>query len=68
MMLSFAGFMMPMLLNSLLTPLIGAETTQWAFIASGIAFVLASPWWIRNVYRRFMKRRYANMEGFRNSR
>ena len=68
MMLSFGGFMMPMLLNALLTPLIGTETTQWAFIASGIIFVLSSPYWVKDVYRRFMRRRYANMEGFRNSR
>ena len=37
-------------------------------LAIGIAFTLAHPLWLRNVYKRFMKRRYVNMEGFRASR
>lgn len=66
--LSMAAFAAPMLLNGLLSPLFGVETTQWIFVGIGIAIMLASPLWIRNVYNRFMKRRYENMEGFRNSR
>ena len=34
----------------------------------GILFIATSRWWLRNVYHRFMKRRYKNMEGFHDSR
>lgn len=66
--ISSLAFFLPMMLNALLTPFLGAETTQWIFLVTGILVVLTSPFWIRNVYNRFMKRRYENMEGFRDSR
>ena len=34
----------------------------------GLGFILTSRIWLKNVYNRFMKRRYKNMEGFRDSR
>ena len=34
----------------------------------GIAFIVTNNFWIRNIYKRMMKRRYANLEGFRQSR
>ena len=34
----------------------------------GIAGIATHPYWLRNVYTRFMARRYENMEGFRASR
>lgn len=34
----------------------------------GLSFMLTHEMWIRNIYHRFMTRRYANMEGFRASR
>jgi len=37
-------------------------------LSIGLMFVVTSNWWIMNVYQRFMKRRYINMEGFRDSR
>ena len=45
------------------------ETAAYSILlAIGLGFTLTSPLWIRNVYKRFMKRRYENMEGFRDSR
>ena len=66
--LTMAAFFLPMLINAILSPLFGVEVTQWIFIGLGITLILASPYWIKNVYNRFMKRRYENMEGFRSSR
>lgn len=66
--LSMAAFTLPMLLNGVLSPLCGVKTTQWIFVTTGFLIVLTSPFWIKNVYKRFMKRRYENMEGFRSSR
>ena len=66
--LTMAAFFLPMLIYAILSPLFGVEVTQWIFIGLGITLILASPYWIKNVYNRFMKRRYENMEGFRSSR
>ena len=46
----------------------GPTVTAWILIAIGAGFILTSRFWLKNVYHRFMKRRYKNMEGFRDSR
>ena len=51
-----------------LQALVGQAAADWTLIALGLAFILASRLWLRNIYKRFMQRRYANMEGFRASR
>jgi hypothetical protein len=33
----------------------------------GLAGTLLHPVWLRNIYMRFMKRRYTNMMGFRDT-
>lgn len=66
--ISGATFGGPFLLNFILTSIFGPDTTAWILIAIGTGFILTSRLWLRNVYQRFMKRRYKNMEGFRDSR
>lgn len=34
----------------------------------GAAFIVTNNWWIKNIYTRFMKKRYQNMEAFRASK
>lgn len=63
-----ASFGVPLILNVVLKTLIGQETASWVLIIIGLSFILTSNLWIKNVYHRFMKRRYKNMEGFRDSR
>ncbi len=63
-----ASFGVPLILNVVLNALIGKEATSWTLIVIGASFILTSNLWIKNVYHRFMKRRYKNMEGFRDSR
>lgn len=63
-----AAFGIPLLLNFLLMEIWGATITAWILIAIGAGFILTSRFWLKNVYHRFMKRRYKNMEGFRDSR
>lgn len=65
---SFASFGLPLALYFGLKAAFGEVTAQWMLLAMGLAFTLASPLWLRNVYARFMKRRYVNMEGFRDTR
>ncbi len=66
--ISAAAFGVPLILNLVLTSLWGATTTAWILIVIGGGFILTSRFWLKNVYQRFMKRRYKNMEGFRDSR
>ena len=45
------------------------ETVAYIVIAViGLAFTLAHPWWLRNIYLRMMARKYENLEGFHASR
>lgn len=61
-------FSVPLILYFSLNTLIGEQAALWTMLFIGIGFVATSDLWIKNVYKRFMKRRYANMEGFRNSK
>ena len=65
---NIATFGVPLASYSLLKNFCGPLTAQIIFLVIGLGFTLTSPLWIRNVYNRFMLRRYENMEGFRDSR
>ncbi len=47
---------------------VGENITYLVMISTGIIGIALHPKWLRNIYRRFMARRYTNMEGFRASR
>ena len=68
MLVNFGAFGVPLILYSLLNSLLGETITYTILLIIGLGFTLTSPLWIKNVYHRFMKRRYDNMEGFRDSR
>lgn len=65
---SFASFGLPMAFYFGLKAIYGEVTAEWILLVVGVAFTLASPLWLKNIYARFMKRRYVNMEGFRDTR
>lgn len=66
--ISFAAFGVPLLMLFVLNSFFEETTTEWIFATIGLIFIATSRFWLKNVYQRFMKRRYMNMEGFRNSR
>lgn len=66
--ISFAAFGLPLLLNFVLKIWLGENTTNIILIVVGLGFILTSRFWLKNIYHRFMKRRYKNLEGFRDSR
>ncbi len=68
MLVNFGAFGAPLILYSILNSLLDETITYTILLAIGLGFCLASPLWIKNVYHRFMLRRYENMEGFRDSR
>lgn len=48
--------------------LLGDTPTYIFMTCVGIAFIATSKMWLRNIYNRFMKRRYTNLEHFRATR
>lgn len=68
MLVNFGAFGVPLILYSALDALLGETCTYIILLIIGLGFTLTAPLWIKNVYHRFMKRRYENMEGFRDSR
>lgn len=66
--ISIAALGVPLLLFFLLKALFGETATQIILLIVGMGFIATSHIWLKNVYNRFMKRRYQNMEGFRDSR
>ena len=62
------SLLMPMILLKLSTLLLSQTTACLVLLVIGVAFAATHRWWLMNIYRRFMARRYENMEGFRSSR
>jgi len=58
----------PVAFISLLRAVFSETMVYVILLLIGLAFIAAHNVWIHNIYRRFMARRYANMEGFRASR
>jgi hypothetical protein len=65
---SFAALFVPMFIMYALIALLDTATASWILLGLGLAGFLLNPVWLRNIYRRFMFRRYDNMDGFRTSR
>ena len=66
--LSMAAMGVPLIMLFGLQALFDDTVVSCIFIGTGLVFILTSRLWLRMVYKRFMKRRYQNMEGFRDSR
>ena len=59
---------LPMLIMYALVQCFNDHVAACSMITIGLIGMLLHPLWLRNIYKRFMKRRYDNMDGFRNSR
>lgn len=66
--LSSGAIFLPIILDSILCSIWEQKVGLIIQLIIGLSFVIASPWWIRNIYNRFMKHRYDNLAGFRDSR
>ena len=62
------SFGVPLILIGIIRAFADADTTYLILLLMGLPGISLHKWWIENIYRRFRKRRYANMEGFRNTR
>lgn len=66
--LELVAFVAPALLVTLLQLLFSQTIAFLVQSSIGIVFILTHPFWLRNVYRHMMMRRYENLEGFYASR
>lgn len=66
--ISLVALFLPIALEKLLVLLLGDVWGYVALIVIGCIGIATHQMWLRNIYERFMARRYANMDGFRASR
>lgn len=66
--ISVVVLFVPLALVQLSTLLLGDIYGYVFLIGLGTIGILTHPWWLRNIYQRFMARRHRNMEGFRASK
>ena len=65
---SMVAMFAPVILVLLLQAFFSENVAYITLIIIGAAFTLTESWWLRNIYRRMMKRRYVNLEGFHSTR
>lgn len=63
-----ASLLLPSIIISGLKMLMSDIVVNILLIVVGLIFVCTNAIWIKNIYRLFMKRRYHNMDGFRETR
>ena len=61
-------FFVPVTLALVLQAIFSEEVAFTIMIIIGLAFTLAEPYWMRNIYQRMMLHRYENLEGFHSTR
>ena len=62
------AFGLPLLINKALTLFLDETTAYITLTVLGLLGFITHRYWIQNIYVRLMKRKYQNMEGFRNTR
>ena len=66
--IELTGMFAPLLIVALLVMLAGEDIAYVVMTIIGLLLTLAHPLWLRNIYKRMMRRKYTNMEGFHASR
>jgi hypothetical protein len=65
---SACAFGLPIVLDSIFSTLFGRIAAYWVEFGIGLLFIITHRYWIMNIYKRLMKRKYQNMESFRATR
>ena len=65
---SIVCMLFPVLFVSILQLMFEEIISYIIILIIGLTFILTYPLWLRNIYKRFMKRRYIKMEAFRATR
>lgn len=65
---SSVALFLPMFIMYVMVTLLGEDVASGCMMLVGVLGTVLHPLWLRNIYHRFMRRRYIIMDGFRNSR
>ena len=68
MIITFAAMGLPLIVDGLFKFMFSQNVAYIILTLFGLVFVATHNLWIKNIYNRFMKRRYENMEAFRASK
>ena len=66
--LSMVAMFAPVIMVFIFEALFDETIAYILLIVIGLAFAVTEPYWLRNIYRRMMVRRYTNLEGFHTTR
>ena len=62
------SFGLPMIVISMTSAMFSKDIAYIIIMVIGLVFIATHRLWMRNIYRRLMKRRYVNLAAFRASR
>lgn len=65
---SMIAMFVPVFMVMLLQAIFDLDTAYWILSIIGLLFTLTETYWLRNIYRRMMIRRYQNLDGFHSTR
>lgn len=65
--LTMIAMFVPLAIVLIVKAVFSEQTALYTMLVSGLLFTLLSEKWLAWTYRRFLKRRYKNMEGFRSN-
>lgn len=68
MIVSLVALFVPMIIMYVLFSLFSRHTSALIMLGLGLVGVFTHGIWMRNIYNRFMKRRYDNLDGFRSTK
>ena len=66
--LSMVAMFAPVIIVMIFESIFNDQTAYLLIIFLGLAFTVTEPYWMRNIYKHMMKRRYQNLEGFHSTR
>ena len=66
--LSMVAMFAPVIIVMIFESIFNDQTVYLLIIFLGLAFTVTEPYWMRNIYKHMMKRRYQNLEGFHSTR
>lgn len=66
--INLAVLLLPMYLYIVAQGFLEQNVVDWIWLGAGVLVTITNSLWIKNIYKRLMKRKYINLEGFHNSR
>ena len=64
---SMLGIFIPIIIVSIIKAIFGETVTNYFMLVIGFSFTVTTKYWLTWTYKRFLKRKYKNMEGFRSN-